>query len=128
MRTGVAPMAVKASFDHVHILTDDVDHMVATYKATFGAVELRRLPRGENSYMVHLALGSARIVVSPSEEPGTRVDHIALTTPDLQGAADGIVASGGEIVRPKNDAGPYRTVFVRDAQGMVIELVDPPTA
>lgn len=124
---GGSILASDASFDHVHILTDDVEGMVTAYKEVFGAKELRRLPRGD-AYMVHLALGGARIVVSPADGPGTKVDHIAVTTPALEATAEGIVAKGGQVVRPLTEAGPFRVLFVRDAAGLLIELVDPPTA
>jgi len=58
---------------------------------------------------------------------GLTIDHIGLTTPDLEAALTGLVSKGAEIIRGPSDnlERGVRQAFVRVRSGETVELLMP---
>lgn len=112
------------SIDHVHIHTENVEDTVIFYKHVLGAKEIRRFNM-KNTLFVHLELGGARLVISPSSEsapPG--LNHYAISADDLDEAIKFLREKNVELTEP-NAVSDFRNVFFRDPTGAVVEILSP---
>jgi lactoylglutathione lyase len=113
----------------------DIDRSVAFYEA-LGFNEIGRLPIRDEATNVFMGLPDdgpePRLEltynhgVTEPYEIGTGYGHIAITTPDLDGALSKLGEQGIEPERPPytvREGGP-RLCFVRDPDGYRIELIE----
>jgi lactoylglutathione lyase len=113
----------------------DIDRSVAFYEA-LGFEEKRRLPIRDEAVNVFMGLpddgAEPRLELtynvgrSEPYEIGTGYGHIAITTPDLDGALKRLAKQGIEPERPpyRVREGGNRLTFVRDPDGYRIELIE----
>jgi lactoylglutathione lyase len=112
----------------------DVDRSVAFYQA-LGFEEKGRLPIRDEAINVFMGLPDdgpePRLELTynfgvDSYELGTGYGHIAITTPDLDGALSQLAAQGIEPERPPYTVreGGSRLCFVRDPDGYRVELIE----
>jgi lactoylglutathione lyase len=122
------------SLIHTCYRITDIDRSVAFYKA-LGFNEIGRIPIREEAVNVFMGLPEdgpePRLELTynfgvDSYELGTGYGHIAITTPDLDGALEQLAAQGIEPERPPYTVreGGSRLCFVRDPDGYRIELIE----
>lgn len=115
------------TFDHVHIFSDNVEQTVEYYKTIFQAIELRRFSDNQ-AVMVHLSLNNSRIVVSTAtadKRPG--IHHYAIATDQFERAIERIKKTNCVFESEIIQNGLYRTIFFRDPNNVITELISPST-
>ena len=117
----------------------DIDRSVAFYEA-LGFEERRRAPIRDEAVNVFMSLPDdgpePRLELTYNvgrDEPyevGTGYGHIAITTPDLDGALARLAEQGIEPERPPYTVreGGNRLCFVRDPDGYRIEILERPAS
>ena len=117
----------------------DIDSSVAFYEA-LGFEERRRAPIRDEAINVFMSLPDdgpePRLELTYNigrDEPyevGTGYGHIAITTPDLDGALARLAEQGIEPERPPYTVreGGNRLCFVRDPDGYRIEILERPAS
>ena len=122
------------SLIHTCYRITEIDRSVAFYNA-LGFNEIGRLPIRDEAVNVFMGLPDdgpePRLELTynigvDSYEIGTGYGHIAITTPDLDGALERLAAQGIEPERPPYTVseGGSRLCFVRDPDGYRIELIE----
>jgi lactoylglutathione lyase len=123
------------SLIHTCYRITDIDRSVAFYNA-LGFAEIGRLPIRDEAINVFMGLpddgAEPRLELTFNfgrTEPydvGTGYGHIAITTPDLDGALEQLATQGIEPERPPYTVreGGSRLCFVRDPDGYRIELIE----
>jgi lactoylglutathione lyase len=122
------------SLIHTCYRITDVDRSVAFYNA-LGFNEIGRIPIRDEAINVFMGLPDdgpePRLELTynfgvDSYEIGTGYGHIAITTPDLDGALQNLKRQGIEPERPPYTIreGGSRLCFVRDPDGYRIELIE----
>jgi lactoylglutathione lyase len=113
----------------------DIDRSVAFYRA-LGFEEMGRLPIRDEAINVFMGLpddgDEPRLELTYNKgrtepyEVGTGYGHIAVTTPDLDGALEQLAERGIEPERPPYTVreGGSRICFVRDPDGYRVELME----
>jgi lactoylglutathione lyase len=113
----------------------DIDRSVAFYEA-LGFEERRRAPIRDEAINVFMSLPddgpeprlelTYNLGRTEPYEIGTGYGHIAITTPDVDGALARLAAQGIEPERPPYTIreGGNRLCFVRDPDGYRIELLE----
>jgi catechol 2,3-dioxygenase-like lactoylglutathione lyase family enzyme len=130
-------MAVTAGFNHVAIITSDLDRLVGFYKSVFGAVvtfEMEATP--DHPRMIILELGSgaalnafeveADTIIGDRRTQGRRgaIDHFALAVDSratLESVRDRLVDAGADIGEIQR-LGSEWSLFFRDPDGMELEV------
>ncbi len=114
-------------FDHIVIISSDVERTVAWYHDQLGlAVERLDQWRAREGGFPSLRLSEMSIVdVLGGDRTGRNVDHVALVVEDVD--VDELAASGRfDVVSGPSDLwgarGQGRGLYVRDPDGNVIEL------
>ena len=122
------------SLIHTCYRITDVDRSVAFYQA-LGFEEKGRMPIRDEAINVFMGLPDdgpePRLELTynfgvDSYEVGTGYGHIAITTPDLDGALSQLAGQGIEPERPPYTVreGGSRLCFVRDPDGYRVELIE----
>jgi lactoylglutathione lyase len=123
------------SLIHTCYRITDIDRSVAFYNA-LGFEEKGRLPIRDEAINVFMGLPddgpeprlelTFNIGHTEPYEIGTGYGHIAITTPDLDGALAQLAEQGIEPERPPYSVreGGSRLCFVRDPDGYRIELIE----
>jgi lactoylglutathione lyase len=123
------------SLIHTCYRITDIDRSVAFYKA-LGFNEIGRVPIRDEAINVFMGLPedgpeprlelTYNIGRTEPYEIGTGYGHIAVATPDLDGALAGLAEQGIEPERPPYSIreGGSRLCFVRDPDGYRIELIE----
>jgi lactoylglutathione lyase len=119
-------------FIHTCYRIGDIDRSVAFYEA-LGFEERRRMPIRDEAINVFMGMpgDGERLELTynfgvDSYDLGTGYNHIALTTPDLDGTLSRLSENGIEPERPPylvGENGP-RICFVRDPDGYRVELIE----
>jgi lactoylglutathione lyase len=122
------------SLIHTCYRITDIDRSVAFYNA-LGFEEKGRAPIRDEAINVFMGLPDdgpePRLELTYNfgvdrYELGTGYGHIAITTPDLDGALDQLAQQGIEPERPPYTVrdGGSRLCFVRDPDGYRVELIE----
>jgi lactoylglutathione lyase len=123
------------SLIHTCYRISEIDRSVEFYKA-LGFDEIGRIPIREEAINVFMGLPDdgpePRLELtynfgqSEPYEIGTGYGHIAVSTPDLDGALERLAGQGIEPERPPYTIreGGNRLCFVRDPDGYRIELIE----
>jgi lactoylglutathione lyase len=123
------------SLIHTCYRITDIDRSVAFYKA-LGFNEIGRVPIRDEAINVFMGLPqdgpeprlelTYNVGRTDPYEIGTGYGHIAVATPDLDGALAGLAEQGIEPERPpyRIREGGSRLCFVRDPDGYRIELLE----
>jgi lactoylglutathione lyase len=132
--SGAYPLR-RMSLIHTCYRIFEIDRSVAFYEA-LGFEEKGRLPIREEAINVFMGLPddgpeprlelTYNIGRTDPYEVGSGYGHIAITTPELDGALERLAAQGIEPERPPYTirAGGSRLCFVRDPDGYRIELIE----
>ena len=124
-------------FDHVHLISGDVDAMVDYFERVFGARRLSYNPDFRGAPGAFIGLGSIRVgirgirpgetmdAVAPVRIQG--LDHFGVVVDDVEETAEWLKGRGAEFsVEPMVIEGSGRTIaFVRGPENIEIELLGP---
>ena len=123
-------------FDHVHMVSKDVDAMIGYFERVFGG---ECVARGEfkGAPMATVKLGSMRVLVRgirPGENPDAvapdrvqGLDHFGVSVPDVEAAAKWLKSRGAVFTVEPNRPRPNGRMiaFVRGPDNIDIEIVGP---
>jgi lactoylglutathione lyase len=118
------------TFDHMHILSPDVEATATWFERMLGAEVIRTMQQGKPR--VDLKLGGANIFIAPlpadakanPANPYQGLDHFGLTVKDIDRAVAELKAKGVAITTEPHDVRPgTRIAFLRTPDGVRIELL-----
>jgi catechol 2,3-dioxygenase-like lactoylglutathione lyase family enzyme len=123
-------------FDHVHMVSKDVEAMVSYFERVFGG---ECVARGESrgAPAATVKLGSMRVLVRgirPGENPDAAapdrvqgLDHFGVSVPDVEAAAKWLKSRGAVFTVEPNRPRPNGRMiaFVRGPDNIDIEIVGP---
>lgn len=110
--------------DHIHLNVPDQAKAVEWYQKNFGGKTLAEAPD-------RLLLGDTRLIFLKNDKgtpsPGSALDHLGFSVPDLDAAMKSLEANGARIATPARDVpGLFKLGFVDDPWGTRIEVVQDP--
>ena len=113
--------AVNYSFNHRHLVVEDVPKTVAFYEETLGAkkvqeMEFRGIP------IVRLEMDGLPLTISNQIHAGVG-DHIGLAVDDFEAAVAGLRDKGVEFIVEPTDMGFAKFAFIKDAAGTTLEVI-----
>jgi catechol 2,3-dioxygenase-like lactoylglutathione lyase family enzyme len=124
-------------FDHVHLVTADVDSMVDYFERVFGAKRVSYNADFKGAPSAVVGLGTMRVLVRglrPGETPDAvapgrvqGLDHFGVVVGDVEKAAEWLRGRGAEFsVEPTaGGIGGRMIAFVRGPENIEIEIVGP---
>jgi lactoylglutathione lyase len=121
---------VSYNFDHMHILSPDVEATASWFERMFGAEVLRSVQQGKPR--VDLKLGGVNIFVAPlapdakpnPANPYQGLDHFGMTVPNLAKTVAELKAKGVTFTTEPHEARPGTHIaFLRTPDGVRIELL-----
>jgi catechol 2,3-dioxygenase-like lactoylglutathione lyase family enzyme len=112
---------VTYSFNHRHLVVDDVPKTAAFYEGTLGAkrvqeMEFRGIP------IVRLELDGLPLTISQQIHAGVG-DHIGLAVDDFEAAVTELRNKGVEFIVEPTDMGFAKFAFIKDAAGTTLEVI-----
>ena len=118
------------SYDHVHLVSQDVPKTAEFYEKNFNArrVYLRELPGGAKS--ASLTLNGSRILIAQSSGamstgPAGGLEHFGIRTDDIESAVKSLRANGvkfrGEITEIRSGV---KIVYMWGPDNVLIELLE----
>ena len=112
---------VTYSFNHRHLVVDDVPKTAAFYEGTLGAkrvqeMEFRGIP------IVRLELDGLPLTISRQIHAGVG-DHIGLAVDDFEAAVTELRNKGVEFIVEPTDMGFAKFAFIKDAAGTTLEVI-----
>lgn len=112
---------VNYSFNHRHLIVDDVPKTVAFYQDTLGAKKIQELEfRGIP--IVRLEMDGLPLTISQQIHAGVG-DHIGLAVDDFEAAIAGLRDRGVEFIVEPTDMGFAKFAFIKDAAGTTLEVI-----
>ena len=123
-RPAAAQTAILPIVDHIHLNVPDQAKAVEWYQKNFGGKTLAEAPD-------RLLLGDTRLIFLKNDKgtpsPGSAIDHLGFSVPDLDAAMKSLEASGAKVATPARDVpGLFKLGFVDDPWGTRIEVVQDP--
>ena len=116
-----AQQQVSYSFNHRHLIVDDVPKTVAFYEDTLGAKKIQELEfRGIP--IVRLEMDGLPLTISQQIHAGVG-DHIGLAVDDFEAAVAGLRDRGVEFIVEPTDMGFAKFAFIKDAAGTTLEVI-----
>lgn len=128
---------MECDFDHVHLVSGDVDAMLDYFERVFGASRLSYNPDFMGSPFAFVGLGSVRVGIRgirPGETPDAvapgrvqGLDHFGIVVKDFEKVAEGLRARGAEFsMEPTAIESTGRMIaFVRGPENIEIEILGP---
>lgn len=119
------------TFDHMHILTPNVEATATWFEQIFGAEVIRSMQQGKPR--VDLKLGGAEIFLAPlpsdakpnPANPYQGLDHFGLTVKGIDKVVADLKAKGVTFTTEPYEVRPgTRIAFLRTPDGVRIELLD----
>ena len=113
--------AIHYSFNHRHLIVEDVPQTVAFYEGVLGAkkveeLEFRGIP------IVRLELDGLPLTISEQIHAGVG-DHIGLAVDDFEAAMTKLRTQQVEFVVEPTDLGFVKFAFIKDAAGTTLEVL-----
>ena len=118
------------TFDHMHILSPDVEATAAWFERVFGAQVIRTMQQGKPR--VDLKLGGANIFIAPlaanthpnPANPYQGLDHFGLTVQNIETVVADLKAKGVQFTTELHEARPgTKIAFLRSPDGVRIEIL-----
>ena len=112
---------VNYSFNHRHLVVDDVAETVAFYEGTLGAKKVQEM-EFEGNQIIRMELDGLPLTISKEIQKGVG-DHIGLTVDDFDAAVTELREKGVEFVVEPLDMGFARFAFIKDSAGTTLEII-----
>jgi len=113
--------SVHYSFNHRHLIVEDVPQTVAFYEDVLGATKVQEMEfRG--IAVVRLKLDDLPLTISEQIHAGVG-DHIGLAVDDFEAAIAELRAQQVEFVVEPTDVGFAKFAFIKDAAGTTLEVL-----
>ena len=113
--------SVHHSFNHRHLIVEDVPQTVAFYEDVLGATKVQEMEfRG--IAVVRLKLDDLPLTISEQIHAGVG-DHIGLAVDDFEAAIAELRAQQVEFVVEPTDVGFAKFAFIKDAAGTTLEVL-----
>jgi catechol 2,3-dioxygenase-like lactoylglutathione lyase family enzyme len=129
--------SMEFDFDHVHLVSADVDAMLDYFEGVFGARRLSYNPDFRGAPSAAVGLGTMRVLVRgirPGETPDAvapirvqGLDHFGVLVDDVEKVSEWLKERGAEFsVEPMVVEGTGRMIaFVRGPENIEIEILGP---
>ena len=113
--------SVHYSFNHRHLIVEDVPQTVAFYEDVLGATKVQEMEfRG--IAVVRSKLDDLPLTISEQIHAGVG-DHIGLAVDDFEAAIAELRAQQVEFVVEPTDVGFAKFAFIKDAAGTTLEVL-----
>ncbi|MGA2665754.1 MAG: VOC family protein [Nitrososphaerales archaeon] len=117
---------------HTSITVRDMDESIAFYTKRFGmTLASRREIKQNNAEIAFLNIGGTNHAIEltwwkdkKDYAEGDQLDHIAFGVKDLQASVETMRAEGVEVAREPYSLGSSRIAFVKDPNGIWLELIE----
>ncbi|MCZ6676758.1 MAG: VOC family protein [Candidatus Poribacteria bacterium] len=113
---------LQARFDHQHLIVENVEETVAFYEAILGAQKIQATEM-EGVPVVLMDMNGMRLVISRQMLPNIG-SHYGLAVDDLETAVEELKSRGVEFLTEPAVLGKVKYVFIQDAAGNAVELVE----
>lgn len=122
------------SFDHVHVICEDIERMVAWFASVFGGEVIHREANFHGAPNAVVRVGEARLFlrgVRPGEAIGKNhpeavmgLDHFSFAVDDVHAQTARMKAAGAELIREPGPSGMggRTTAYIRGPEGIRVEL------
>ena len=122
------------SFDHVHVICEDIERMVAWFERVFGGEVVYREANFHGAPNAVVRVGEARLFlrgVRPGEAIGENhseavmgLDHFSFAVDDVHAQTERMKAAGAECIREPGPSGMggRTTAYIRGPEGIRVEL------
>lgn len=112
---------VNYTFNHRHLIVDDVPKTAAFYEETLGAkkvqeMEFRGIP------IVRMEMDGLPLTISEQIHAGVG-DHIGLAVDDFEAAVADLHDKGVEFIVEPQDLGFAKFAFIKDGAGRTLEVI-----
>ena len=113
--------SVHYSFNHRHLIVEDVPQTVAFYEDVLGATKVQEM-EFQGIAVVRLKLDDLPLTISEQIHAGVG-DHIGLAVDDFETAIAELRAQQVEFVVEPTDVGFAKFAFIKDAAGTTLEVL-----
>ena len=113
--------SVHYSFNHRHLIVEDVPLTVAFYEGVLGATKVQEM-EFQGIAVVRLKLDDLPLTISEQIHAGVG-DHIGLAVDDFETAIAELRAQQVEFVVEPTDVGFAKFAFIKDAAGTTLEVL-----
>ena len=122
---------VAAPYDHIRLITTDVEEAVSWYVKHFGGETTRFLRSSNTDYPIDRVMyGDIAVIFfkrdSVEGSVGTGVDHFGFSMSNVAEVVAGVVADGGKQVGEFVGFGGMQIGTIEDPWGTKIEIIDDP--
>jgi len=125
-------MAIRPTWDHIHLRSEDPDAAAGFYETHFGATRVSRVENADQLRVTVDLVGlpifidrAADGAVARPEGPLRGIDHLALTVDRLDDALADLSGNGVEVISGPTTVRPGLLIaFVRAPDGVRIELLE----
>ena len=113
---------LRVCFDHQHLIVAEAEETAAFYEATFGAQKTEATEVAGVS-AITLKMNGIDLVISQQTHPHIG-NHYGLVVDNLEMAVDELKSRGVELLTEPVEHGKIKYVFIRDAAGNPVELLE----
>ena len=113
--------SVHYSFNHRHLIVEDVPQTVAFYEDVLGATKVQEM-EFQGIAVVRLKLDDLPLTISEQIHAGVG-DHIGLAVDDFEAAIAELRTQQVEFVVEPTDVGFAKFAFIKDAAGTTLEVL-----
>ena len=113
---------LQARFDHQHLIVENVEETVAFYEGILGAqkTEVKEITGVPT---VVMDMNGTRLIISGQLQPNIG-SHYGLAVDNLDVAVDELKSRGVKLLTEPTHVGQIRYVFIKDAAGNIVELLE----
>ena len=113
---------LQARFDHQHLIVENVEETVAFYEGILGAQKTEVKAVGGVPIVV-MDMNGTRLIISGQLHPNIG-SHYGLAVDNLDTAVDELKSRGVKLLTEPTQVGQIRYVFIKDAAGNTVELLE----
>ena len=116
-----AGTAVNYSFNHRHLVVDNVPETVAFYEGTLGAKKVQEM-EFKGTTIIRMELDGLPLTISGEIQEGVG-DHIGLAVDNFEEAISELREQGVEFILEPQDMGFAKFAFIKDSAGTTLEIL-----